>query len=910
MENRNRLSTTDDATEEGRRPVVERCIQPSEAKYKTAAISLPREDIEKQFGRTMKEAAKNLNVGLSTLKRRCKDHGISEWRGPNFRKRKSNGSHSKQININEADNVSMRDSLAINRGKCSDSNTLTIKAEYGDDLIKFHLPISLATFEAIETEICDRFMLVRATYKLKYLDEDKEWILMTSDQDMRDCLIDLPLGGYSYTWAHKSASKMSKLDRFLISEGLLVLFPQLTGLCLDRHLSDHRPIIMYESNMDYGPTPFRLFYSWLKIDGFDKFVADTWRTMNITDLNGLIRMKKKLQFLKNAIKPWVKDNRKKINEAKTSIQCKLIDVDKIIDQGGGNEEVLNQRASLLKDLNDINSSDVLDLSQKAKVHWSIEGDENLKYFHGILNSKRSQLAIRGILLEVDWIVDPKRVKSEFYNHFVNQFLKPMSPQVNLEFQLPKRLNSEQVEDLERPILYEEIKKAVWDCGAVLEFFASSKFPSGCNSTLIALIPKTHDAKVVKDFRPISLIGSIYKIIAKILANQLSFIMSDLVGASMSRLNSWKETMAKVSSRLSKLKLKTLSIGACLTLLKYVLSAIPIYHMSLFKVPAGILKDLESIREVALKTTYPRLFARKDISVAEKLAHSSLDIILPHIQDRWSWSLNASGDFSVSSVRNVIDDVFLPKLDVPTIWVKEIPIKINILARKISLDRLPTRANLSARTRQVMFKLESEYPFRSKTEHFGYQRPRLGVPFRDKLRIELIYSFVIEIRLLDLKSKEIDPSWNMDTGASSHLNSHSSNLSTVYNNCLYPSVRVGDGKTILVTNTGHSILPTLSRPLYLYNVLVTPNIIKNLISVHQFTRDNKCSVEFDEFGFSVKDFLTRHILLRCDSSGDLYPVTKPSPTPSALLSVSHATWHQRLGHPGAEVLRSLISHNSI
>nr|GEV51027.1 hypothetical protein [Tanacetum cinerariifolium] len=72
-------------------------------------------------------------------------------------------------------------------------------------------------------------------------------------------------------------------------------------------------------------------------------------------------------------------------------------------------------------------------------------------------------------------------------------------------------------------------------------------------------------------------------------------------------------------------------------------------------------------------------------------------------------------------------------------------------------------------------------------------------------------------------------------------------------------------------------------------------------------DNKCSVEFDEFGFSIKDFLTRHIILRCDSSGDLYPVTKSSPPPSALLSVSHATWHQRLGHIGAEVLLSLISN---
>ncbi|PWA40411.1 PB1 domain, RWP-RK domain protein [Artemisia annua] len=184
----NRLSTTTDASEEGRRPVVERCIQPSEAKYKTAPISLPREDIEKQFGRTMKEAAKNLNVSLSTLKRKCKDLDISEWQGPNFIKRKSNDSRSKQRNINEADKIAMRDSLANKREMQFDVNTLTIKAQYGDDTIKFQLPISTATIVAIEKEICDRFKLGRETYKLNYLDEDKDWILMTSDQDMRDCI--------------------------------------------------------------------------------------------------------------------------------------------------------------------------------------------------------------------------------------------------------------------------------------------------------------------------------------------------------------------------------------------------------------------------------------------------------------------------------------------------------------------------------------------------------------------------------------------------------------------------------------------------------------------------------------------------------------------------------------------------
>ncbi|GJW61696.1 RNA-directed DNA polymerase, eukaryota [Tanacetum coccineum] len=69
-------------------------------------------------------------------------------------------------------------------------------------------------------------------------------------------LIDLPLEGYSYTWSIESASKMSKLDRFLVSEGLLMLFPSFFALCLERHLSDHRPIIMREVVADYGPSPF------------------------------------------------------------------------------------------------------------------------------------------------------------------------------------------------------------------------------------------------------------------------------------------------------------------------------------------------------------------------------------------------------------------------------------------------------------------------------------------------------------------------------------------------------------------------------------------------------------------------------------------------------------------------------
>ncbi|GJZ36103.1 hypothetical protein Tco_0581920 [Tanacetum coccineum] len=71
-------------------------------------------------------------------------------------------------------------------------------------------------------------------------------------------------------------------------------------------------------------------------------------------------------------------------------------------------------------------------------------------------------------------------------------------------------------------------------------------------------------------------------------------------------------------------------------------------------------------------------------------------ILSDTKDTWTWSLEGSGESSVSSIRKTIDAAFFPCGNVKTRWVKEVPVKINILAWKVSNDYLPTRFNLSRR----------------------------------------------------------------------------------------------------------------------------------------------------------------------------------------------------------------------
>ena len=61
-----------------------------------------------------------------------------------------------------------------------------------------------------------------------------------------------------------------------------------------------------------------------------------------------------------------------------------------------------------------------------------------------------------------------------------------------------------------------------------EFYQHNKFKKSLNATFIALILKKNDASNIRDFRPISLVGSLYKILAKVLANRLKVVLDQSI----------------------------------------------------------------------------------------------------------------------------------------------------------------------------------------------------------------------------------------------------------------------------------------------------------------------------------------------------------------------------------------------
>jgi hypothetical protein len=69
-----------------------------------------------------------------------------------------------------------------------------------------------------------------------------------------------------------------------------------------------------------------------------------------------------------------------------------------------------------------------------------------------------------------------------------------------------------------------------------------QFENSLNATFFALIPKKNDAMNIKDFRLISLIGSVYKLLSKVLANRLKEVLDDVISESQNAFVSGRQML--------------------------------------------------------------------------------------------------------------------------------------------------------------------------------------------------------------------------------------------------------------------------------------------------------------------------------------------------------------------------------
>ena len=219
----------------------------------------------------------------------------------------------------------------------------------------------------------------------------------------------------------------------------------------------------------------------------------------------------------------------------------------------------NERTCMISDLETNTYLEEICWRQKLRVKWLKEGDKNSNYFHTVANSHRrhnsiSQLSINGVLS-----TDQDAIKAEISGFYQQLYIEDTTCRPLLDGLAFFSISPAEASWLERPFEEEEICKLVsnmngdkasgpdgfpmsfyhacWpilrsDVSAVFsESHEYGSFVRGLNATFLSLIPKKANAVEVKDYRPISLVGSVYKILAKVLANRLSMVLAAVISPS-------------------------------------------------------------------------------------------------------------------------------------------------------------------------------------------------------------------------------------------------------------------------------------------------------------------------------------------------------------------------------------------
>ncbi|XP_028074446.1 uncharacterized protein LOC114276808 [Camellia sinensis] len=291
-------------------------------------------------------------------------------------------------------------------------------------------------------------------------------------------LVDLSYGGCQFTWANKRTSVdyiATKIDRVLVNEAWLDTFPASFATFLPSGISDHSPAVVNVSDKKSSfKKPFKYLDFWADHKDFNSVVSRVWNQY----IYGVptYRVCQKLRYLKPELKAL---NKKDFSDITTRVQTskgKLFSAQCKLDKDPSNCELQKIERTIFKQHVDLLAVEESLALQKSCVQWLSQGDRNSSFFFKTIKGNIN----RGKILNLE-LMDGQK--------------------------------SSKIEDIQN---------------AFTNFSLSGKLLSEVNSTIIALIPKVPNPAKVGDFRPISCCNTIYKCIAKIIANRIKSVLPDLI----------------------------------------------------------------------------------------------------------------------------------------------------------------------------------------------------------------------------------------------------------------------------------------------------------------------------------------------------------------------------------------------
>ncbi|XP_021992095.1 uncharacterized protein LOC110888906 [Helianthus annuus] len=319
---------------------------------------------------------------------------------------------------------------------------------------------------------------------------------------------------------------------------------------LPRLWSDHCPIILISKSVNFGARPFRVFNSWLGKEGFSAVVEEACRDFSSPGCSPDVFLVRKLGFIRSKLREWRDKMVIKEGEERSLAEEEISSLESILEFRDLTRDLTEEVEWVLAEnknvLAEIELAKVMDLRQRSRVRWAREGDENSKFFHSMVNCRKASNSLStGSMLGANG----------------SKFVEECEARTVLSCPSLKRISVSDADWLESQFSVDEIKSAVFECGddraprpdgfnfrffkrfwnlfeqdfvsLLAVFFETGIINPGCGSSFITLVPKIKDPSGLDDYRPISLVGVVNKVISKVLANRLKKVIASVISDNQS-----------------------------------------------------------------------------------------------------------------------------------------------------------------------------------------------------------------------------------------------------------------------------------------------------------------------------------------------------------------------------------------
>ncbi|WKA02253.1 hypothetical protein VitviT2T_020466 [Vitis vinifera] len=369
-------------------------------------------------------------------------------------------------------------------------------------------------------------------------------------------LRDIPMQGGVFTWSGgPNNQSWARLDRFLVNTSWLDQFSSVLQSRLPRPLSDHFPVSLEGGGLRGGPSPFRFENMWLKVEGFQDMIRRWWWEIEVRG-SASYRLATKLKEIKQKLKIWNKEVFGNLGCNKAAALQQVEFWDRV-----ESERILSMEETELKNEAKVNYKKWVLLEethwrQLSREIWLREGDRNTGYFHRIANANRRNNYLDRIKIDGVSLTEEQEVRDGVANAYQKLLSKEAGWQADIGRLCLDQISQQDAENLESPFSEEEVHSALlemngdkapgpdgftvafWQsCWGFVkeeilamfkEFHEQKTFLKSLNNTFLVLIPKKGGAENIGDFRPISLLGGLYKLLAKVLANRLKKVIGKVV----------------------------------------------------------------------------------------------------------------------------------------------------------------------------------------------------------------------------------------------------------------------------------------------------------------------------------------------------------------------------------------------